>query len=66
MTEEELRSKIGLRKYEIFESSHGLIDILRVRDDTVYYGFLAFGKVKNEPVNKFLGRFKKIDTQASE
>jgi len=45
MTEQELREKIGIKENELVNTNMGALDIFDVKDDIVYFGFLAFGDV---------------------
>lgn len=57
MTEKELRKKIGIGENDLVMSNQGAIDIMAVGGGRVTYGFLAFGNLRSETVEKFLERF---------
>ena len=57
MTEKELRDKIGIGERQLVNTNKGLMDILYIHDNKVFFGFLAFGSVQSEPIEEFLEKF---------
>lgn len=57
MTEKDLREKIGIGENDLVMSNQGAVDIMAVGNGRVTYGFLAFGNLQSETIEKFLERF---------
>ena len=56
-TVRELRQFLGLSENDLVDTSNGLLDIFRVRNGFVSYGFLAEGNIREEPLDEFIDRF---------
>jgi hypothetical protein len=57
MNEEQLRETIGVGPNELVNTSNGAMDIFKVENNVVYYGFLAFGGMHKEKTDDFLKHF---------
>ena len=57
MTEKEVRNRIGVKTEELVETNKGLLDLVKVENDKVHYGFLGGGGIQIEPVDDFLAHF---------
>jgi hypothetical protein len=55
----DFRKSIGLESGQLLNTSAGCIDIFRVEDDIVTYGFVGGGGIHTETVEGFKARFKK-------
>lgn len=60
MTEKELREKCGLEENGLIDTNLGLLDILLVKDDVVFLGVLANGKIIEESVESVVAKMTSI------
>lgn len=62
MTEQEFRERCGLKPKQLINTNKGLVDILgigrdpKTGEEKVTLGFLATGRVINEPIEYVIGK----------
>ena len=55
-----IRNKLGLKENELINTSQGALDVFKIEDGRIYYGFASSGITSNEPIDDFVKRFDGI------